>query len=69
MEDVKRNNCDTIITCGAVQSNHCMLTSSAAIKEGLECWIVLRNKISLVDEDALLVNSKGKRITPRGIQK
>ena len=35
----------------------------------LNCWLTLRNKIILVDEDALLVNSKGKRITPRGIQK
>ncbi|MBK00692.1 MAG: hypothetical protein CMB48_07095 [Euryarchaeota archaeon] len=35
----------------------------------LNCWLALRNKIILVDEDALLVNSKGKRITPRGIQK
>ena len=37
--------------------------------EVLNCWLTLRNKIILVDEDALLVNSKGKRITPRGIQK
>ena len=37
--------------------------------EVLNCWLVLRNKINLVDDDALLVNSKGKRITPRGIQK
>ena len=37
--------------------------------EVLDCWIVLREKLDLVDDDALLVNSKGKRITPRGIQK
>ncbi len=37
--------------------------------EVLACWITLREKLSLVDEDALLVNSRGKRITPRGIQK
>ena len=37
--------------------------------EVLECWIVLRKRKILVDEDALLVNSRGKRITPRGIQK
>ena len=37
--------------------------------EVLVCWIALREKLSLVDEDALLVNSRGKRITPRGIQK
>lgn len=37
--------------------------------EVLDCWIVLRKELLLVDEDALLVNSRGKRITPRGIQK
>ncbi|MBJ23304.1 MAG: hypothetical protein CMB64_01415 [Euryarchaeota archaeon] len=37
--------------------------------EILSGWIILREKLPLVDEDALLVNSKGKRITPRGIQK
>jgi D-cysteine desulfhydrase len=25
---------DTLITCGAVQSNHCRLTLAAAVKEG-----------------------------------
>ena len=27
---------DTLITCGAVQSNHCRLTLAAAVKEGLK---------------------------------
>jgi len=37
--------------------------------EVLDSWIALRERKHLVDDDALLVNSKGKRITPRGIQK
>jgi D-cysteine desulfhydrase len=36
---------DTLITCGAVQSNHCRLTLSAAIKEGLKCRLVLEERI------------------------
>ena len=32
---------DTLITCGAVQSNHCRLTLAAAVKEGLKCRLVL----------------------------
>ncbi|RAH14625.1 MAG: hypothetical protein CMB56_005085 [Methanobacteriota archaeon] len=37
--------------------------------EILTGWIIFRKQLNLVDSDALLVNSKGKRITPRGIQK
>ncbi len=36
---------DTLITCGAVQSNHCRLTLAAARKEGLECHLVLEERV------------------------
>ena len=36
---------DTIITCGAVQSNHCRLTLSWAVKEGLDCHFVLEERV------------------------
>jgi len=45
VQDLRKHSCDTIITCGAIQSNHCMLTASAAAKEGLECWIVLEERV------------------------
>ena len=38
LADALRNKADTIITCGAVQSNHCRLTLSAAKKEKLDIW-------------------------------
>ncbi len=37
---------DTIITCGAVQSNHCRLTLSWAKKEGLDCHLVLEERVA-----------------------
>ncbi len=37
---------DTVLTTGAVQSNHCRLTLSAAIKEGLKCRLVLEERVS-----------------------
>jgi len=37
---------DTLITCGAVQSNHCRLTLSAAVKEGLKCRLVLEERVA-----------------------
>ncbi|MBW1732823.1 MAG: D-cysteine desulfhydrase [Deltaproteobacteria bacterium] len=36
---------DTLITCGAVQSNHCRLTLSAAVREGLKCRLVLEERV------------------------
>ncbi len=36
---------DTLITCGAVQSNHCRLTLAAAVTEGLKCRLVLEERV------------------------
>ena len=36
---------EVLITCGAVQSNHCRLTASAAAREGLECYVLLEERI------------------------
>lgn len=43
--DAMANGADTLITCGAVQSNHCRLTLSAAVKEGLKCRLVLEERV------------------------
>ena len=36
---------DTLVTCGAIQSNHCRLTLAAALKEGLKCHLVLEERV------------------------
>lgn len=36
---------DTLITVGAVQSNHCRLTLAAAAVEGLKCRLVLEQRV------------------------
>jgi D-cysteine desulfhydrase len=38
-------DCDTLITVGAVQSNHCRLTLAAAAKEGLKCRLLLEQRV------------------------
>ena len=43
--DALAKGADTLITCGAVQSNHCRLTLSAAVKEGLKCRLVLEERV------------------------
>jgi D-cysteine desulfhydrase len=44
--DALAKGADTLITCGAVQSNHCRLTLSAAVKEGLKCRLVLEERVA-----------------------
>lgn len=41
---VFKNNCDTVITCGGIQSNHCRTTALLASKLGLRCILLLRGK-------------------------
>jgi len=37
--------CDTLITCGAVQSNHCRLTLATAVQEGMKCRLILEERV------------------------
>ncbi|PSR22470.1 MAG: D-cysteine desulfhydrase [Sulfobacillus acidophilus] len=46
MAEAISQNADTIITCGAVQSNHCRLTLAAAVKEGLACHLVIEERVA-----------------------
>jgi D-cysteine desulfhydrase len=44
--DAMAKGADTLITCGAVQSNHCRLTLAAAAKEGLKCRLLLEERVA-----------------------
>jgi len=44
--DALEKGVDTLITCGAIQSNHCRLTLAAAVKEGLKCHLVLEERVA-----------------------
>jgi len=44
--DALAQGADTLITCGAIQSNHCRLTLAAAVKEGLKCQLVLEERVA-----------------------
>ncbi|WP_297486654.1 D-cysteine desulfhydrase [uncultured Cetobacterium sp.] len=46
MADAIAKGADTILTCGAVQSNHCRLTLAAAVKEGLKCQMILEERVA-----------------------
>jgi D-cysteine desulfhydrase len=43
--DALAQGADTLITCGAPQSNHCRITLSAAVREGLQCRFVIEERV------------------------
>jgi len=66
----RRQGADTIITVGALQSNHARLTAAAAARAGLACELVLTHSKARDDEDfrrngnVLLDRLLGARIHP-----
>ena len=45
LADALDKGADTVITCGAVQSNHCRLTLSWAVKEKMDCHLILEERV------------------------
>ena len=51
--DALAQGADTLVTCGAPQSNHCRITLAAAAKEGLKCRFVIEERVpDSFDENA-----------------
>ncbi|MBK0393141.1 D-cysteine desulfhydrase [Ramlibacter algicola] len=43
--DALAKGADTLVTCGAPQSNHCRITLAAAVKESLKCRFVIEERV------------------------
>ncbi len=43
--DALAQGADTLVTCGAPQSNHCRITLAAATKVGLRCRLVIEERV------------------------
>jgi D-cysteine desulfhydrase len=54
--DVLEHKADTLITCGAAQSNHARQTAAAAAKFGLDCVLVLRGEVPEEVQGNLLID-------------
>src|SRR6267378_3765832 len=54
--DALAKGADTLITLGAVQSNHCRQTAAAAAKAGLRCELILNGKQPDLANGNLLLN-------------
>ncbi len=42
LAEAEAEGADTLVTCGAIQSNHCRATAFAAARRGLRCVLLLR---------------------------
>jgi D-cysteine desulfhydrase len=54
--DALKKGADTVITVGAVQSNHCRQTAAAAAKVGLKCELVLAGTKPKIPNGNVLIN-------------
>lgn len=63
IQDALNKNCDTIITAGAQQSNHCRQTAAACAKANLNCHLLLGGtKPSIFTGNLLLSKQLGATI-------
>jgi len=56
LADALKQGCDTIITAGAAQSNHCRQTAAAAAMLNLECHLLLGGEAPLKAQGNLLLD-------------
>ncbi len=72
LQDALLNSCDTIITSGGLQSNHCRATAALCAQLGLNCHLILRvdqggrtedGKVKLDEGNALLSHLCGAEIS------
>ena len=54
MAEALENQCDTIITTGAIQSNHCRATAAVCSRLGLECHLVLGGQAKEIEGNLFL---------------
>lgn len=54
--DALAGSADTLITCGAPQSNHCRQTAAAAARSGLACHLVLQDRVAHPDRALYLAS-------------
>jgi D-cysteine desulfhydrase len=54
--DALAQGCDTLVTAGGIQSNHCRATAAVAARFGLGCDLVVRGEIPTHHEGNLFLN-------------
>ena len=54
--NAREKGCDTLITCGGVQSNHCRATVAVAVRMGFACHLILRGEEPAVPNGNLFID-------------
>lgn len=54
--EAQRQGCDTLITCGGIQSNHCRATAVLGVRLGMKVHLILRGEKPAVPEGNLLMD-------------
>ncbi|GJM13340.1 MAG: putative 1-aminocyclopropane-1-carboxylate deaminase [Pseudohongiella sp.] len=54
--EAKAQGCDTLITCGGIQSNHCRATAVLGARLGMKVHLILRGEEPAVPEGNLLMD-------------
>lgn len=54
LAEALNENANTVITAGAIQSNHCRATAAACSKLGLECHLLLKGKKERIEGNLFL---------------
>lgn len=62
MAEAIENSCDTIITVGSIQSNHCRATAAVCARLGLECHLILRGESKDIEGNLFLNYILGAKI-------
>ena len=60
--DAREKGCDTLITCGGIQSNHSRITAYVGKKNGFDVYLVLRGKEEFPQGNHLLDKLFGAKI-------
>jgi 1-aminocyclopropane-1-carboxylate deaminase/D-cysteine desulfhydrase-like pyridoxal-dependent ACC family enzyme len=62
--EARAKGCDTLVTCGGVQSNHCRATAATAARLGMACEIVANGvRPERLTGNALVVDLLGAKVT------
>lgn len=56
VKEALEKKCDTLITCGGIQSNHCRATAAVATKLGLKSYLILRGSEETKYDGNLFLN-------------
>lgn len=62
LQEAIDQGCDTIITTGAIQSNHCRATAAACARLGLNCQLVLAGEVKELEGNFFLNQLFGAEI-------